>query len=159
MTPTHILHLPDAAATLALGQHLGHILPPTVLLLSGDLGAGKTTLIQGLGQGLGIADPILSPTFTLINEYTDGRLPLYHLDLYRLDPAGVATLYPELYWDGVEVEPGIMAIEWAERLLDPPPAYLDIHLHTVEQSRQITLTWVGPVPLAWAAEFRPDTLV
>jgi tRNA threonylcarbamoyladenosine biosynthesis protein TsaE len=158
MTPTHTLHLPDVTATLALGQRLGETLPPTVLLLSGDLGAGKTTLIQGLGQGLGIADPILSPTFTLINEYTDGRLPLYHLDLYRLDPAGVATLYPELYWDGVEVEPGIMAIEWAERLPDPPPTYLDIHLHTVEQSRQITLTWVGPVPPVWAAAFRPDAL-
>jgi tRNA threonylcarbamoyladenosine biosynthesis protein TsaE len=157
MTRSHTLHLPDAAATLTLGQHLGRTLPPTVLLLSGDLGAGKTTLIQGLGQGLGIVDPILSPTFTLINEYTDGRLPLYHLDLYRLDPAGVATLYPELYWDGVEVEPGIMAIEWAERLPYLPPAYLDIHLHTVEQSRQITLTWVGPIPTGWAEMLHSDT--
>ena len=76
--------------------------PDTILLLKGDLGAGKTTLVQGIGigGGLGITDAIVSPTFTLINEYPEGRLPLYHLDLYRLEPAEVRSLYLEKYWEG-----------------------------------------------------------
>ncbi len=73
--------LADASATRSLGITLGKFLPAgSVILLSGELGAGKTTLVQGIGEGLGITDPIVSPTFTLINEYTEGRLPLYHLD-------------------------------------------------------------------------------
>ncbi|KAB1986703.1 tRNA (adenosine(37)-N6)-threonylcarbamoyltransferase complex ATPase subunit type 1 TsaE, partial [Haemophilus parainfluenzae] len=83
---------------------------------------GKTTLVQGIGAGLGIVDPLSSPTFTLINEYPEGRIPLYHVDLYRLDPAQVEQLYLDLYWEGEEVEPGIVAIEWAERLTYQPQA-------------------------------------
>lgn len=72
--------LPDAAATQAFGVALGRSLPVgTNVLLYGDLGSGKTTLVQGLGKGLGITEPIVSPTFTLINEYLEGRVPLYHL--------------------------------------------------------------------------------
>ncbi|MGB0562757.1 MAG: tRNA (adenosine(37)-N6)-threonylcarbamoyltransferase complex ATPase subunit type 1 TsaE [Spirulinaceae cyanobacterium] len=131
--------LPDTAATLAWGQSLGAALTqPTVILLFGDLGAGKTTLIQGLGQGLGIEAAIVSPTFTLINEYHGGRLPLYHFDLYRLDAAGVAHLYPELYWEGEEFAPGITAIEWPERLPYLSPSYYRIQLrHTTEGQRQL----------------------
>ena len=71
--------LRDALATYNLGKNIGKSLPSnTAILLNGNLGAGKTTLIQGIGNGLGIKDLILSPTFTLINEYTQGRLPLYH---------------------------------------------------------------------------------
>ncbi|MEA5418697.1 tRNA (adenosine(37)-N6)-threonylcarbamoyltransferase complex ATPase subunit type 1 TsaE [Spirulina sp. CCNP1310] len=140
---TQEIVLPDAAATFALGEKWGRSLPPCTLLLRGDLGAGKTTLIQGLGQGLGIADPILSPTFTLINEYHSGRLPLYHLDLYRLEPDAVGGLYPELYWEGEEVEPGIIAIEWAERLPYRPPAYGEIHLTPQGEGREIRVNWVG----------------
>ena len=111
------LQLPHAQATQRLGSQLGQCLPPgTVLLLAGNLGAGKTTLVQGLGAGLGIPDTIDSPTFTLINEYLSGRIPLYHVDLYRLSPQETDNLYLETYWEGLEVELGILAIEWAERL-------------------------------------------
>ncbi|WP_017654621.1 bifunctional alanine racemase/tRNA (adenosine(37)-N6)-threonylcarbamoyltransferase complex ATPase subunit type 1 TsaE [Fortiea contorta] len=121
--------LTDAQATFNLGLTLGRTLAAgSVILLTGDLGAGKTTLVQGIGQGLGITEPIVSPTFTLINEYLGGRLPLYHLDLYRLEPQEVVGLNLETYWEGLEVAPGIMAIEWAERLPYKPDSYLSIYL-------------------------------
>lgn len=121
--------LQDAQATLKLGIKLGEtLIPGSVILLEGDLGAGKTTLVQGIGQGLGITDSIVSPTFTLINEYSEGRLPLYHLDLYRLEPPEVAGLNLEIYWEGVEVIPGIVAIEWAERMPYLPSSYILLRL-------------------------------
>ncbi len=124
-----IVNLVDATATLAMGVDFGKSLTAgTVLLLKGDLGSGKTTLIQGLGAGMGITDPIVSPTFTIINEYFSGRLPLYHLDLYRLTAAEVGELNLESYWLGSESKPGIMAIEWAERLSYLPDDYLTIEL-------------------------------
>ncbi|HEY9750378.1 MAG TPA: tRNA (adenosine(37)-N6)-threonylcarbamoyltransferase complex ATPase subunit type 1 TsaE [Allocoleopsis sp.] len=123
------LILPDAAATRSLGIKLGQTLPAgSTLLLEGDLGSGKTTLVQGLGAGLGISEAVDSPTFTLINEYLDGRLPLYHLDLYRLQPAEVADLNLEGYWEGSDYLIGIMAIEWAERLPYLPERYLRVCL-------------------------------
>ncbi len=124
-----IVKLPDASATQMLGVDLGRALTAgSVLLLTGDLGSGKTTLVQGLAQGMKIEDPIVSPTFTIINEYFSGRLPLYHLDLYRLTNAEVDDLHLESYWLGLETEPGIVAIEWAERLLYLPDNYLRIEL-------------------------------
>ncbi len=124
-----IVKLPDAMATQALGIELGHAaISGSAILLMGELGSGKTTLVQGLAQGLGIADPIVSPTFTIINEYFSGRIPLYHLDLYRLEPAEVDELNLDSYWLGIETEPGIMAIEWAERLSYLPPEYLRVEL-------------------------------
>ena len=117
--------------------------PGSVLLLSGDLGAGKTTLVQGIGEGLNISEPIVSPTFTLIVEYLEGRIPLYHLDLYRLDPPQVPGVTPEIYWEGIEVEPGIMAIEWAERLPYLPEDYLQINLTYQQESRWAELTPMG----------------
>ncbi|ALF55432.1 ATP-binding protein [Nostoc piscinale CENA21] len=123
------ISLADVQATLNLGIKLGQTLTPgTVILLEGDLGAGKTTLVQGIGQGLGITESIVSPTFTLINEYTQGRIPLYHLDLYRLEPSEVAGLNLESYWEGIEIEPGIVAIEWAERMPYQPEHYLCVRL-------------------------------
>ncbi|MGB3312011.1 MAG: tRNA (adenosine(37)-N6)-threonylcarbamoyltransferase complex ATPase subunit type 1 TsaE [Nodosilinea sp.] len=123
--------LPNAAATHWLGRRLGQLGPPgLVLLLSGDLGMGKTTLVQGIGKGLGIEDPISSPTFTLINEYLEGRIPLYHVDLYRLDSVQVESLELEDYWDGGELEAGILAIEWAERMLLPPAPAISIGLES-----------------------------
>lgn len=121
--------LADVAATNRLGLTLGQTLPAgSVILLKGDLGTGKTTLVQGLGQGLGITEPIVSPTFTLINEYTQGRLDLYHLDLYRLDTKEVEALNLESYWEGMEVPLGIVAIEWAQKMPYQPDRYLKIHL-------------------------------
>ncbi|MBH8575167.1 tRNA (adenosine(37)-N6)-threonylcarbamoyltransferase complex ATPase subunit type 1 TsaE [Nostocaceae cyanobacterium CENA369] len=134
--------LADAEATLHLGINLGQTLDAgSVILLEGDLGAGKTTLVQGIGQGLGITEPIVSPTFTLINEYTAGRLPLYHLDLYRLEPQEVVALNLETYWEGFEAIPGIVAIEWAERMPYKPDSYLNVHLtYGDEGTRQAQIT-------------------
>jgi tRNA threonylcarbamoyladenosine biosynthesis protein TsaE len=149
MTDAEIV-LPNATATQVFGDYLGRSLPAgTVLLLQGDLGSGKTTLVQGIGAGLGITDTILSPTFTLVSEYFEGRIPLYHLDLYRLDPAEADQLNVESYWDGIETPLGIVAIEWAERLNTPPDHYLTIqlaiapangrHLHMTAKGHAIAL--------------------
>ena len=106
-----IVSLSDANATHVLGMDLGKSLTAgSVLLLTGELGSGKTTLVQGLAQGMNIVDSIVSPTFTIINEYFSGRLPLYHLDLYRLTSAEVDDLQLESYWLGLETELGIVAI-------------------------------------------------
>lgn len=135
-----ILSLPDAEATHKFGVTLGRSFPAgTVILLEGDLGAGKTTLVQGIAEGLGIPDSIESPTFTLINEYLTGRIPLYHLDLYRLEPEEVEGLHLESYWDGLEMDLGIVAIEWAERLPYKPDNYLQICLSYCDSGRQIEL--------------------
>ncbi|MGK7902359.1 MAG: tRNA (adenosine(37)-N6)-threonylcarbamoyltransferase complex ATPase subunit type 1 TsaE [Hormoscilla sp.] len=140
----------DRKATRRLGIALGRSLPASsVILLEGDLGAGKTTLVQAIGAGLGITENIDSPTFTLINEYLEGRLPLYHLDLYRLEPAEVAALQPETYWEAVEFPSGIVAIEWADKLPYKPSSYLEICLtHTSEDSRQASFKLVGEFDVA-----------
>jgi tRNA threonylcarbamoyladenosine biosynthesis protein TsaE len=137
--------LPDALATKELGVLLARSLPPgTVILLEGDLGAGKTTLVQGIGEGLGIQESIDSPTFTLINEYFEGRIPLYHLDLYRLEPSEVAALHLESYWEGIETPLGIVAIEWAEKLREIPGQYLRISLnHEPDDTREIKIISMG----------------
>ncbi len=144
-TPELNISLADAEATRVLGRNLGQSLQAgSVILLKGDLGSGKTTLVQGLGEGLGITEPIVSPTFTLINEYTEGRLPLYHLDLYRLQPEEVTALHLEIYWEGIDVPPGIVAIEWAERLQYKPSGYLSICLtYQSDTGRQAYLAPVG----------------
>lgn len=139
------IFLPDLQATQQLGKRLGQLLPPgSIILLEGDLGAGKTTLVQGMGLGLGIQALILSPTFTLINEYEEGRLPLYHFDLYRLEPSEIKSLYLDLYWEDKEVKPGIVAIEWANRLPHLPLDYLQIELiFTEDLQRQAKIKMVG----------------
>ncbi len=140
-----VLFLPDAEATRSLGVQIGKVLQAgSVLLLEGDLGSGKTTLVQGIGKGLGVDEAIDSPTFTLINEYLSGRIPLYHFDLYRLDASETAALSPETYWEGIDVEPGIVAIEWADRLSYIPPNYLQIHLtHRQDLGRQVRFRLIG----------------
>ncbi len=134
--------LGSADATHELGFTFGRSLTAgSVILLKGDLGAGKTTLVQGIGAGLGITSPIVSPTFTLINEYDEGRLPLYHLDLYRLESKEVAGLNLETYWEGIEVTPGIVAIEWAERMPYQPDSYFKVCLTSGDQDiRQAEIT-------------------
>jgi len=142
---TFTLSLADTAATINLGIILGKSLPAgSVILLAGDLGSGKTTLVQGIGKGLNITESIVSPTFTLINEYTQGRVPLYHLDLYRLQPDEVAALNIENYWEGTEVPLGIVAIEWAEKLDYHPPSYLQVCLsYHDDGDRQAEIFGVG----------------
>ncbi|MGF1480544.1 MAG: tRNA (adenosine(37)-N6)-threonylcarbamoyltransferase complex ATPase subunit type 1 TsaE [Cyanophyceae cyanobacterium] len=142
--------LANAEATRGLGRGLGQLLPAgSVILLAGALGAGKTTLVAGIGEGLGIREPIVSPTFTLVNEYTQGRLPLYHLDLYRLSAREVESVYPEIYWEGVECPPGITAIEWPCRLSYSPSDYLAIQLADAEPGRIAQITPVG-IEVEWS---------
>lgn len=142
MTQTSfVITLRDMQSTQDLGYRLGkYCLPGTVLLLSGNLGSGKTTLVQGLGRGLGIVEPISSPTFTLINEYLEGRIPLYHVDLYRLEPAQVESLELASYWDVRESRLGVVAIEWAERMMDNLPMAITVALDSMPgDGRQATL--------------------
>ena len=136
------IHLSDAQATIELGRYLAaNLTAGTVLLLEGDLGSGKTTLVQGIAQALGISETILSPTFTLICEYLDGYIPLYHLDLYRLNPEQVIDLNLESYWDGSEMDLGLMAIEWPEHLpYSPPQPVLNIKLLHTQYSRTAILS-------------------
>ena len=156
-----MIDLPDAGATQALGDRLGQLCPPgTVLLLSGDLGSGKTTLVQGIGAGLGIAEPVSSPTFTLINEYLEGRIPLYHVDLYRLDPAQVDSLELDSYWGDADIEPGLLAIEWSERMLTPPPSALRLRLeNSPSGGRRATLTAVAEEQIALLEQVIGDGLL
>lgn len=146
--------LKDTEATRSLGITLAQLPAGSTILLEGDLGSGKTTLVQGIGLGLGITEPIVSPTFTLINEYKDGRIPLYHLDLYRLQPAEVASLNLDSYWEGLDFPLGIVAIEWAERLPYQPQSYLKITLnYSIETGRQACLFAEGGFDSAQIQQF------
>src|SRR5258706_9845571 len=102
--------------------------PGDVLLLSGDLGAGKTTFVRGLAEGLGVdPDDVSSPTFTLVHEYRGGRLTLYHADLYRLERAST----DDLGLEEIGVQDGVLAIEWPDRLA-----------HDMPGARRVTLAGV-----------------
>ena len=104
--------------TMTIAKRLAESLEPGMtLLLEGDLGAGKTTFTKGIGEGLGVKRIIKSPSYTIIREYQDGRLPLYHIDLYRLDESEASELGLEEYFDGN----GITVVEWASIAPDELP--------------------------------------
>jgi tRNA threonylcarbamoyladenosine biosynthesis protein TsaE len=129
----------SVAETIEIGRSLAQqFRGGEVFALHGDLGAGKTCLVKGIALGLGITQDITSPTFTLINEYPTGRLPLYHIDLYRLDsPQDAINIGIEDYLTPT----GITVIEWAEKISDLlPPHTRHIRLALIgENSRQIEL--------------------
>ncbi|MDY6804238.1 MAG: tRNA (adenosine(37)-N6)-threonylcarbamoyltransferase complex ATPase subunit type 1 TsaE [Cyanobacteriota bacterium] len=157
MNREFILTLPDADSTRNLGKVLGEKLPAgSVILLEGNLGSGKTTLVQGMGEGLGIDEAIDSPTFTLINEYFGGRIPLYHLDLYRLEAGEIEGLNLDIYWEGLEVEPGIVAIEWADKLEYKPSDYLLVNFRDISgEGRLVELMVFGESPVEQASRLFP----
>jgi tRNA threonylcarbamoyladenosine biosynthesis protein TsaE len=120
-TETQIF-LPDAAATEELGRKLASMIPSrSIVALLGPLGAGKTTFAKGFAKGLGVEELVNSPTFTMLNEYVSGRIPLYHLDLYRvrseIDPtseaSGAYLEWMEQELDEITESPGVILIEWA----------------------------------------------
>jgi tRNA threonylcarbamoyladenosine biosynthesis protein TsaE len=140
-TVDFISHSPDQ--TRRVGARLGQLLEGgQVLCLVGDLGTGKTCLVQGIGRGMGVEDQITSPTFTLVNEYPGARFPLYHIDLYRIvDVKAAFTFGLDDYLSG----DGVCVLEWAERVRKLwPEEYLLITLrHIDDTKRGLTLRGFG----------------
>lgn len=136
------VHTHSAEQTRQLGATLAQVLQPgDIIWLRGELGAGKTTLAQGIARGLGVNEPVLSPTFTLIREHR-GRLPFFHADAYRLEGAEqAADLGLQEYFE----RGGVFAIEWAEHIAEAlPEERLDVLLEGgVDENRRITLTAYG----------------
>lgn len=109
---TMIIETGTPEETFALGKKIGeHARPGQIYTLNGDLGVGKTVFTQGVAAGLGIFEPICSPTFTIIQEYESGRLPFYHFDVYRI---GDIEEMEEIGYDDYFFGQGICLIEWAE---------------------------------------------
>lgn len=133
------------ADTRAIAAALAPSLSPgSVVLLSGDLGAGKTAFVRGLAAGLGIdPDEVTSPTFTLVHEYRGGRLPLIHVDLYRLDRAEL----DEIGLDPDLAVVGVTAVEWSERLTRPITGAVTVHIaDRGGDSREIRFDLAGDEP-------------
>ena len=131
----------SADETQALGQKLASRLAPgDVIAYFGDLGAGKTAFTRGLAQGLGITDPVTSPTYTIVNEYLSGRIPLFHFDMYRLSSSD--ELF-DIGWEDYLSRGGVCAVEWSENVEE---ALQDAIRVTIEKdadepdTRHITIT-------------------
>ena len=131
----------SAAETEALGAKLAAVLQPgDVIAYLGDLGAGKTAFTRGLARGLGIAEAVTSPTYTLVNEYLDGRLPLFHFDMYRLSDAD--ELF-DLGWEDYLARRGVCAVEWSENVWEALENPITVQIRTDaddEALRRITIT-------------------
>ena len=127
------------AETERLGQPLGKLLEPgQVVALQGPLGAGKTALIRGIARGLGVTEPVTSPTYTIVNEYSTGRVPLFHFDMYRL--SGPEDLF-DIGWEDYLDRDGVCVVEWSERVLDAleQPVSVCIEKLERENARKITI--------------------
>lgn len=138
---------------IALGTHIGsHLRAGDVLVLTGDLGAGKTTLTKGLAKGLGIHQMIKSPTYTIVRSY-EGRLPLYHLDVYRIgNDADSIDLDEFLYGDGVTV------IEWGELLGESDLSdFLTIRIEKIDAYRKLSFESHGRRSQVLLEEINHDT--
>jgi tRNA threonylcarbamoyladenosine biosynthesis protein TsaE len=132
-----ITHSPQQ--TEAVGEKLGQALSPgAVIAYRGDLGAGKTAFTRGLARGLGAAEPVTSPTYTIVNEYLSGRLPLFHFDMYRLRSAD--ELF-DIGWDDYLDRGGVCAVEWSENVADALENPITVTIEKLgEDSRRITVT-------------------
>lgn len=129
-------HSPEE--TEELGSRLAEQLHPgTVIAYYGDLGAGKTAFTRGLARGLGIAEPVTSPTYTIVNEYLSGRLPLFHFDMYRL---GSSDELFDIGWEDYLARGGICAVEWSENVSDALEDAVVVRICRLsDQAREITV--------------------
>ena len=132
------------AETEAVGASLATKLEPgTVIAFTGDLGAGKTAFTRGLARGLGVEERVTSPTFTIVNEYEGGRLPLFHFDMYRL---GSADELFDIGWEDYLTRGGVCAVEWSETIdeaLEDGTIRVDIRRGEHDNQRIITITGGG----------------
>ena len=135
------IYLENEEKTREIGSKLGELLTPkSVICLIGDLGAGKTTMTQSLARALGVDDYITSPTFTIVNEY-EGRMPLYHFDVYRI---GSSEEMYDIGFDEYIDGDGVCIIEWANLIKDIlPDEYLYIEMNYKETGREMILTPKG----------------
>ena len=137
----YITHSPEE--TRALGRTLAQALQGgAVVAFTGDLGAGKTAFVSGMAEGLGIEERVTSPTFTIVNEYEGGRLPLFHFDMYRL---GSADELFHIGWEDYLARNGVCAVEWSENVdeaLDGDTIRVDISRGQDENTRIITIEGV-----------------
>jgi len=151
------LHTSTPSQTRRIGERIGRLLRAgDVVLLSGELGAGKTVLAQGIGRGMGIRDQIKSSSFVIMNEYQGPALRLYHADLYRLEePEQVA----ELALDEL-ASSGVLVVEWPERAeAELPQEHLRVHLaYDGAKARTLTITPHGPRYEEIAARLRTRTM-
>ena len=133
----------SAEQTRELGRRLAENLAPgAVIAFSGELGAGKTAFTSGLAAGLGITERVTSPTFTIVNEYEGGRIPLFHFDLYRLNSS--EELF-DIGWEDYLARGGVCAVEWSERaedLLEEDTIRVDIGRGTTDDERIIRIEGV-----------------
>lgn len=127
--------------TESAGARLAQRLKPgAVVAFTGDLGAGKTAFVRGMARGLGISDRVTSPTFTIVNEYEGGRLPLFHFDMYRL---GSADELFDIGWEDYLARGGVCAVEWSENIagaLEDGYIRVDIRRGEWDGQRRITIT-------------------
>lgn len=133
---TFVTHSP--AETERLGEKLAEKLTPgAVLAYRGELGAGKTAFTRGLARGLGYTDQVTSPTYTIVNEYLGGRLPLFHFDMYRLSSA--EDLW-DIGWEDYLDRGGVCAVEWSENVAEALPDAITVTIRKVDDTtRQITV--------------------
>jgi tRNA threonylcarbamoyladenosine biosynthesis protein TsaE len=129
--------------TEALGERLaGRLEPGAVVAFTGDLGAGKTAFTRGLARGLGISGRVTSPTFTVVNEYEGGRLPLFHFDMYRL---GSSDELFGIGWEDYLAREGVCAVEWSENVsdaLEEGTIFVEIRRGASERQRIVTVRGV-----------------
>ena len=124
--------------TEALGAALGKRLPAgTVIAYRGDLGAGKTAFTRGLARGLGCTEQVTSPTYTIVNEYLGGRLPLFHFDMYRL--ASADDLW-DIGWEDYLERGGVCAVEWSENVAEAMENPITVTIEKLgEDTRRVTI--------------------
>ncbi|WP_251446855.1 tRNA (adenosine(37)-N6)-threonylcarbamoyltransferase complex ATPase subunit type 1 TsaE [Vermiculatibacterium agrestimuris] len=123
-------HTHSEGETEAVGEALARTLEPgAVIAFTGDLGAGKTAFTRGLARGLGLTGRVTSPTFTIVNEYEGGRLPLFHFDMYRLESSD--ELF-DIGWEDYLRRGGVCAVEWSEKVSDAMTGALRVDIRRGE---------------------------